>query len=243
MSNHTGHPTSRGRATEPAALADIVAGIDKLGALAECDALLTGYLGNKALGAAALDALGRVRTANANALYLCDPVLGNAAKGFYVAEGTPEFVRDRLVPQADIVTPNRFELEFIAGRSIAGVDDALAAAAAARALGPSVVVCTSLVGGEAGGVATLAASADGAWLVRTPRIDVAADGAGDVFAALFLGHRLGGRDTAAALSQAVSATFAVLAATRASGSRELALVAAQDALVAPPEVFAPERLR
>ncbi len=79
--------------------------------------------------------------------------------------------------------------------------------------------------------------------MRTPRIDVAADGAGDVFAALFLGHRLKGRDIAAALSRAVSATFAVLAATLESGSRELALVAAQEAFVAPPEVFVPERLR
>ncbi len=91
--------------------------------------------------------------------------------------------------------------------------------------------------------ASAAASADGAWLVRTPRIDVAADGAGDVFAALFLGHSLKGRNTADALSHAVSSTFAVLAATFESGSRELALVAAQEAFVFPPEVFVPERLR
>ena len=244
LSNHTDHPTWRGAAAEPAALADIVAGIAELGVLAECDALLTGYLGEPALARVALDALDRLRAANPGAVYACDPVMGNAAKGFYVEPGTPELVRDELVPRADIVTPNRFELEFLADRTITGIDDALAAAEAVRALGPGTVVCTSLEPeGGPDRIVSLALSGDGAWVVPTPRIDTAANGAGDVFAALFLGNFLKGRDTAGTLSRAVSSTFAVLEATAAAGSRELALVAAQDALAAPPRVFPAERLR
>jgi pyridoxine kinase len=244
LSNHTGHPTSRGAAATRAALAEVVAGIDELGVLPECDALLTGYLGDRALGEVALDALARLRAANPRAVYLCDPVMGNADKGFYVGGGAPELVRDELVPRADIVTPNRFELEFLTSRTINRIDDALAAADDARAFGPGTVVCTSLdPGGGADGVSTLAVDADGAWIVHTPRVDAAAHGAGDLFAALFLAHRLMGEDTATALSRAVSATVSVLMKTHESDSRELALVAAQDAFVSPPELYPAERLR
>lgn len=243
LSNHTGHATWRGGPVDAAAVAEVIDGIDALGVLGECDALLTGYLGDTAVAEVAAGTLARLRRANGKALYLCDPVMGSAARGFYVAAGVPEFVRDVLAPRADIVTPNRFELEFLARRPVAGPDDARAAADAVRELGPGIVVCTSLESGDGGdGIATLAADGEGAWLVRTPRIDAAANGAGDVLAALFLGHLLRGAGTGDALSRSVSAVHAVLAATAAAGSRELALVQAQDAFAAPPTLFPAEPL-
>ncbi len=241
LSNHTDHARWRGGPAEPAKVGALVAGIAELGVLADCDGLLSGYLGAEALGAVVGDALERVRAANASAVYACDPVMGNAAKGFYVAGGVPEFIRARLVPAADIVTPNAFELGFLAGRPVEATDDAIEAADAVLAMGPRVVVCTSCP--DEGAVATLAVSGDGAWRVRTSRIEAAANGAGDVLAALFLGHSLLGEDVATALSLAVSSVHAVLATTAETGSRDLALVAAQEALVAPPEIFAAERLR
>ncbi|MFQ5785231.1 MAG: pyridoxal kinase PdxY [Alphaproteobacteria bacterium] len=241
LSNHTGHASWRGRAAEAGALGGLVAGLDALGVIAECDALLTGYLANAGLAAVARDALGRLRAARPDALYLCDPVMGNAARGFYVADGLPEFIRDQLAPRADIVTPNGFELAVLTGLPVSGEDEARAAARALRERGPDIVVCTSLEASD-GGMATLAVAEDGAFRVMTPRIEAPANGAGDLFAALFLGHTLGGADMATALSLAVSGVYATLAMTAAARGRELALVAALDALAAPPEVFKAEPL-
>ena len=53
-------------------------------------------------------------------------------------------VRETLLPLADIATPNRYELEILAGRRLADND---ALAAAARGLGPGEVVVTSAFAG------------------------------------------------------------------------------------------------
>ena len=240
LSNHTDHPTVRGGAVEPARAAEIVAGLAEIGALAACDALLTGYLGEPAMAEVAADALALVRAANPKALYLCDPVMGSAAKGLYVKPKTAEVIAERLLPKADIAMPNGFELGRLAGCEVDGLDDALAACQSLSQHGPSTVVCTSLAG-SGGAIANLAVGGGGAWRVETPRLECPANGAGDVLAALYLGHTLGGADTATALSRAVSGVYAVLRASAAKGGRDLALIESLDALAEPPEVFVAER--
>ncbi len=243
LSNHLGHPTWRGGAASAAMVADIVAGIEELGVLGECQALLSGFLGAQALGAVVLDALQRLRTANPEAIFALDPVIGDDGIEIYVPGGVPEFLRDRLLPRADIITPNRYEVEFLTGAKISGVDDALAAMAELRARGPGLVVATSIPdAGDAGALITLAANSDGAWLVRSPRLETAVHGAGDMFTALFLGHTLRGAAPHEALSLTVSSLHAVLAATAAAGAHELLLVETQDALAEPPKIFPAERL-
>ncbi|MFQ5985016.1 MAG: pyridoxal kinase PdxY [Alphaproteobacteria bacterium] len=242
FSNHTGYGPWRGIVLEPATVSDIVDGIAELGVLARCDALLTGYLGDHALGEVVLKALDRLRAANPKALYACDPVMGDAERGFFVREGVPEFLRDRVVPKADVLTPNRFELEFLAGRRIVTLDDAVAAAGEVLERGPRLVVCTSLGGGERA-LETIAVAPGSVWRVHTPRLPFKANGAGDVFAALFLGHYLQTRRPATALARAASGLYGVLKATFESGSEELALVAAQDEIVHPSRRFRARRLR
>ena len=243
LSNHLGHPTWRGGAADTAVVADIVAGIEELGVLGECDALLSGFLGAAALGAVVLDALEIVRAANPGAIFALDPVIGDDGIGIYVPDGVPEFLRDRLLPRADIITPNRYEVEFLTGRKIKGVDDALASMAELRSRGPGLVVATSIPDADdAGATITLAADGTGAWLVRSPRLNTAVHGAGDMFSALFLGHALRGAAPGEALSRTVSSVHAVLAATARAGAREMLLVETQDALVDPPEIFPAERL-
>lgn len=242
LSNHTGHAGWRGGPVPAAELRALAEGLADLGALGRCDALLTGYLGTAATAEAAIEIRERLAAEAPGAIHLCDPVMGNAARGLYVAEDLPALFRDRLAPRADIVTPNRFELGLLTGRTVETVDDALAAAEALRARGPATVVCTSLPAPE-GGIATLAVSGDGAWRIVTPRLDAPANGAGDLLAALFLGHLLLGRDMVTALARAVSSVHVVIAASAGEGSRDLALIANADALVAPPRLFRPERLR
>ncbi len=167
----------------------------------------------------------------------CDPVMGDEGRGFFVKAGIPEFFRDHAVPAADIVTPNQFELGYLAGGPVEDVDDALAAAAALRAKGPKIVVSTSLAVEDANELGILAHDAEASWLCRTPRLPITLSGTGDAFTALFLGAWLKTSRLDAALEQAVAAMYALVEATHLAGSRELELIAAQDQLVAPTRRF------
>ncbi len=241
LSTHTGHPGWRGQRFDGAHIGDLVAGLAALGCFHRCDAMLSGYAGQTATVAAIADASDRMRTGNARALYLCDPVIGNQTKGLFVAAQTAGAIRDQLVCRADIVTPNAFELSWLTGRPVATIDDAVAAADLLRGLGPSVVATTSLSTDT--GIATLIAKADAAWLVETPRLDVAANGAGDVFAALLLGQLLKGAPADTALARSVSALFTILEATAAAASPELLLVPSQEAWASGAARFPARKIR
>ena len=242
FSNHTGYGAWRGRAWEPAAIAEVIAGIGERGQFGRCEVVLSGYLGEPALGDAALAAAAAAKAANRGALYCCDPVIGDDHSGIFVRPGIAEFLRDRALPAADIVTPNRFELALLAEREVASLPDALAAAARLRARGPRLVLVTSLAGGSESEIAMLAAGEAGAWRVATPRLPILANGAGDLTAALFLGFFLRRGDVAAALGATAAAVYAVIEATLRAGEQELQIVAAQAELEAPPRQFAPERV-
>ncbi len=245
FSNHTGYGAWRGPVLPAAEVAEVIRGIEERGVLPGCDAVLSGYMGDAATGAVILDAVGRVKAANPAALYCCDPVMGDVGRGFFVRPGIPELMQRHAVPAADIVTPNHFELEHLAGAPVATLDDALAAAGRLRRLGPRWVLVTSLCrrDGPAGSIEMLAVAEDGAWLTATPLLPLTVNGAGDATAALFLAHLLRGAGLDVALSRTASSIFAVLEATRAAGAREIQLIAAQDAIAAPPERFPAIRVR
>lgn len=247
-SNHPGYGAWRGRAAAAPEVAALIEGIAGLGVLAECQAVLGGYLGGAATGPVVLDAVAAVKAANGDALYCCDPVIGDAAEGIYVAADVAEFLKSEAVGRADIVLPNAFELEYLTGRAADTTDQALAAAGDLLGRGPRLVVATSVAApGETPEspetVETLAVTAAEAWVVAVPRLASPAKGMGDLFAALFLGHYLRSRRPGEALGAAASAAFAVLAETARAGRRELALVAAQDAMVDPLPRFQARRLR
>jgi pyridoxine kinase len=245
FSNHTGYGAWRGRTAPAEQVAEIVQGIEALGLLPRCDALLTGYVGDAALADVVLDTARRVRAANSRAVWCCDPVLGDIDTGIYVKPGIDVFFRDRAIPAADLVTPNHFELEHLTGRTVSTMEEALAAARSLLA-GPRLALITSLRRADAADdqIEMVAVSRDRAWRIATPLIgfDVAPNGTGDAVAALFSAHWIEGGDVADALGKSASSIFAVLQATRAAGERELQLVAAQEGLVAPPRRFTAEEL-
>jgi len=245
LAHHPGYGAWRGHKLAPEQLGEILGGLEERGVLGRCAAVLSGYLGDAVVVDVVRRAVGAVRAARADAVYLCDPVIGDDGPGVFVSEGVPEAIGGGLVPLADIVLPNRFELAHLTGRTIRSPDDALAAAAALRARGPRLVVATGLVlPDRPDELAVLAATAEEAWLVATPHLPLAiGGGTGDAFAALFLGHYLVAAALRAALERAVAAMFALVARTSAEGAEELCLVAAQDAMMAPPRRFAATRLR
>lgn len=244
LAHHPGYGAWRGHRVPPGQLSEILDGLIERGALSRCAALLSGYLGAAEVSDLVLRALGEVRAARPDALYLCDPVIGDDGPGVFVAPDIPELIRDWLVPAADVVTPNRFELAWLAGREVAGLDDALGAAAMIRAVGPRLVVATGLGSADhPDELGVLAAAEDQAWLVRTPRRPVTLAGAGDAFSALFLGHWLRRPTLPEALELAVSAMFALVETTFASGAAELCLIDAQDQFAAPTRTFRAQRVR
>jgi pyridoxine kinase len=246
FSNHTGYGHWTGQVFDASHVRDLVDGIEARGALKACNAVLSGYLGDAALGEVILDAVARVREANPEALYLCDPVMGDFDTGLYVRDGIPEFLRAKAVPAADVITPNVFELETLTGTKVTSIADAVEAARGLLALGPKIVLVTSLVHRETapGMIEMLLVTAEAKWRVATPFLafDPLPNGAGDTVAALFLAHLLNGLAPSEAMGKAAASIFAVMEATRQAGTRELRLIAAQDQLVEPDRKFPVERL-
>jgi pyridoxine kinase len=144
FSNHTGYGAWKGRVFDGPAIEELVEGIAERGVLPRCDGVLSGYMGSADIGTAILAAVARVRAANPDALYCCDPVIGDIGRGVFVRPGIPEFMRDRAVPAADIITPNQFELDWLAGAETRTLADVKAAAASVHGLGPKVVLVTSV---------------------------------------------------------------------------------------------------
>ena len=246
FSNHTGYGDWTGQVFDGAAVRALVAGIARRGALAGLDAVLSGYLGDQGIGRAVLDSVAEARACNSRLLYCCDPVIGDAGRGMFVRPGIAELLCDEAVAASDILTPNQFELERLTGEAPRDCGGLLAAIRGLqrrmRAAGPRLVLVTSVRTAETPDavVELVAASPEAAFLLRTPMLPIAANGAGDLIAALFLFHVLAGADLRAALEDATSSTWGILERTLRRGSRELCLVAGQQEFVSPSRRFQAE---
>src|SRR5919202_5800426 len=144
FSNHTGYGEWTGRVFDGQAVEEVVQGIADRGVLGRCDAVLSGYLGSADIGHAVVATVARVREANPEAVYCCDPVIGDVGRGVFVRPGIEELLREHAVPVADVVTPNHFELDALSGLTTSSLDEVREAVAAVQALGPRVVLTTSL---------------------------------------------------------------------------------------------------
>ncbi len=244
FSNHTGYGNWQGQVFDARTIREVIGGIEQRGVLGECDGVLSGYMGGVDVGAAVLDAVATVKRANPSARYACDPVIGDAGRGIFVARGIPEFMKERAVPAADIITPNQFELDYLAGRESQTLADALAAVKVVHGLGPRAILVTSLHTEDTPEetIDLLASDATGRFHLRTPKLPLVVNGAGDAIAALFFAHYLRSGKIDEALSRAGSAIFGVLTKTAQAGADEIQLVAAQDEIVQPSRVFEAEEL-
>lgn len=246
FSNHTGYDAWRGTRATAEEIGDLVAGMAHRGVLDNVAAVLSGYLGTAEIVGEVAQTVSQVKARTGNrAIYCCDPVMGAAGRGVFVAPEIPALIRDLLVPRADVITPNQFELDFLVDGETATTEEVLQAADRARSLGPDVVLVTSVHTEEtpADAVDVVAVAATGAWRVRTPVLPVRVGGTGDVVTALFLGRLLHGEPVETALLLSTSSIFALLEETQRTGSEELELITGQRHLVQPPERFSVERLR
>jgi pyridoxine kinase len=239
FSNHTGYGSCRGAVLPLEVIQDLVLGISERGVLGACDGVISGYMGDVSLGRAIRDLVQRVKAANPAALYCLDPVIGDIDQGLYVRPGIAEFMRDEAVPEATVVTPNQFELEYLVGHPVTDLDSAITAARELQTRGPSVVLVTSLVraDGDPDTVELVAADTQSAYLIDTPKLPLTVNGAGDTTAAIFFAHWLREGSISVALERTVNAIFAVLELTAEKKAREIQLIAAQEQIANPPQRF------
>jgi pyridoxine kinase len=239
LSNRPGYPTVRGRVLDAKLVADLLLGVEERGALDTTKMILSGYLGSPDIAAVVADFVARARARHPALLYCCDPVLGDRDRGLFVQADIPPLVRDRLCPLADIITPNHFEFEYLAGAKASTSDKMIEAAQALLARGPSTVVVTSaeLADTPGGEIETLAVERAKGWRVRTPKLPISPNGTGDLFASLFASARVLGSDTPDALAHAASAIFAVLEQTAIRGTEEMRIVESAELLVHPKRRF------
>jgi pyridoxine kinase len=239
FSNHTGYGAWRGPLIAPDDVRDVITGIEERGGLEQVDVVLSGYQGGTGIAEVILDAVERVKKANPGASYTCDPVMGNAKSGCFVHDDIPPLLRDRVVPHADLITPNQFELGFLTNTTPGSLDSTLESVEAARAMGPSSVLVTSVERPDRpeGTIEMLAVTPEGAWIVQTPLLPLKANGSGDVTSALFTAHYRSTGDAADALGRTASSVFGLLKNTLDSGDRELQLVQSQEVLANPPCEF------
>ena len=245
FSNHTGYGAWRGPLMDPETVRDIVTGIGEREAFVEIDAVLSGYQGGEGIGATILDAVAAVRAENPEAIYACDPVMGNETSGCFVHESIPVLLREKVVPHADLITPNQFELGFLTDTEPHTLAETLASVDRARGIGPRTILVTSVLRPDRpeGTIEMLACHEDEAWVVQTPHLPLKANGSGDVTAALFTSHWLRTHSLGEALGRTASSMFDLLQTTLDSGRRELQLVQAQEVYANPRLQFEVTRVR
>jgi pyridoxine kinase len=243
FSNNTSYESWRGPLLTAADITDVVRGIDDRGVLGSVDAVLSGYQGGEDVGAAILQAVELVKSRNPKAIYCCDPVMGDTDRGVYVRPGIPDFMRSTVVPAADVITPNQFELGILTGLPTRTVPEVLDAAQAAGDLGPGSVLVTSVTSPDAPGeLSMVLVTAEAAWQVTTPLLSQTFTGAGDLTAAVFLGCLLG-ESPDLALAETAAVSYGVLKITSDLGTRELQLVAGQNQIADPEMTFPVARIR
>lgn len=244
FSNHTGYGDWKGRVFDGGMIEECVDGIAARGVLGTCDGVLSGYMGSSDIGEAILGTVAKVKAANSRAQYCCDPVIGDVGRGIFVRPGIPEFMKARAVSAADVLTPNQWELNYLAGRETPTLAAARAAIAAVHAMGPRIILVTSLHTDDTppDSIDLVASDAGELFRVRTPRLPLSVNGAGDAIAALFFVHWLTTGSAAKALGLASASIFGLLKRTADAKSREILTVAAQDEFVAPTYAFQIEAL-
>lgn len=236
FSNHPGHGGFAGAPVPAETLGTLVGGLAERGFLSGCKAVLSGYLGHQDHVRQVAEAVALARAANPDVLFCCDPVMGDSPKGTYVRDGIPEGMAATLVPLADILTPNAFELGLLSGIAVVDPDSALRAA---RSLSCPLTVVTSVpIPAQPTSLGCLAVTRGAAWLCTVEKLDRVPPGTGDLFAALFLGHVLQGVTVPVCLQEAAGRVDAVLRyvpAGAAPGQQsgvlpEMCLIAARGAL-------------
>jgi len=231
---HPGWGPPGGAAVEAEVFEAVIGGAEAQGLFGRLDAVITGYFASAEQVAIAAETLARVKAASPAARLVVDPIMGDAGPGLYVREPVAEAIADVLVPLADLVAPNAWELERLTGAPASTVEEALAAA---RLLARPALVSSVKVGDD---IAVLYADDELAWgrgpgwIAAHAAQAGAPNGTGDLLTALFTAALVESLPIADGLRAAVSGV--VEAVNAAQGAAELPIQAFPQRLSASPRV-------
>ena len=249
FSNHTGYGSWRGKIFGAELVSELVTGLEERDVLKTCDAVLSGYLGEFSAGRAIIDTVKKIRKASPDALYVCDPVMGDVGRGFYVKPDIPDMFKYELIPLADIVCPNQFELEALTGINITSAEEAVRAINMLHEKGPYIVLLTSFKekDGELNMIASMAdiTGKKEMYMVTTPELPLGSGiaGTGDMTTAIFLSQYLETKDLAKTLELCTASVFGILemsyknSSSAKNGILELKIIDAQNQFVSPSHYF------
>jgi len=251
FSNHTGYGSWRGKALGAGFVLELVLGLEERGVLKDCEAVLSGYLGDADVANAIVSAVKKARNASPGALYCCDPVMGDVGRGFYVKPDIPDMFKNTLVPLADIVCPNQFELEVLTGITIENVSLAIKAIETLHEKGPSIVLLTSFREKQ-GEIGMIASDKTNMYKITTPELPLKGSvaGTGDITTSIFLSRYLETYDLQQSLSLCTASVFGILEQSLKTQSPvpdsnfpfELKLIDAQNELIKPSHFFETEKI-
>jgi len=240
FSNHTQYPQGwTGRVFSADDISDVVKGLNNIGALEKCRAVVTGYQGSAEQCNAVAEAVSQTKLANPDALYICDPVMGSPEKGCIVASGVAENLLTCLMPMADVIVPNQFELGQFVGMAINSLSDAVEACRKALTMGPSIVLVKHIHSVSDDKFSMMLAYEDKCYLAQRPQFDFdrALVGAGDLISSVFTAGLLKGWKPETAFKHCNDAVYGIVKRTKQLDEWELQIIQAQDELITPSESF------
>jgi len=249
FSNHTGYGAWRGKVLGADLAEDLVTGLEERNVLGRCEAVLSGYLGDASVAMAIVGAVKKARSKSPDAIYACDPVMGDIGRGFYVKPDIPGIFKKELIPLADIITPNRFELDAITGISTQNMADTLKAINILHEMGPSIVLVTSYKEKE-GELSMIASNKNEIYKITTPELPFSKNvaGTGDMTTAVFLSRYLETKDLKKTLELCTASVFGILEAsfkaadTKSAMPVELKIIDNQKELGSPSYSFKAEKI-
>ncbi|MCL2443957.1 MAG: pyridoxal kinase PdxY, partial [Treponema sp.] len=264
FSNHTGYGSWRGKILGAELPAELVTGLEERGVLKHCKAILSGYLGDASVGKVVIDAVKKVREYSPDALYCCDPVMGDVGRGFYVKPDIPEIFKNDVVPLADIICPNQFELEALTGINTGTIENAIKAINILHDMGPGIVLLTSfkenhkeqvsgklsIDGNTHPVLSMLASDKTNLYIITTPELPLGngVAGTGDMTTAVFLSRFLETKNLSKTLELCAASVFGVLeesykaASVQENNPVELKIINAQQQFVSPSHFFKAEKI-
>lgn len=247
FSNHTGYKSWQGDVMSADHIRRVIQGLRELKLLSKISAVLTGYMGDLALGEIVLETVAEIRAENPKLIYCCDPVMGDVKPGFFVKETLAKFFKEQALVQADIITPNKFEAEYLTGLQINTVQDAQQAAECLLSMGPRIVLITSLETEESfpDKIQMLVASAQEQYIISTDKFhfDIQPSGSGDLTAALFLAQQLQHKTLAESLDYLANVLHDIYKRTYDANSQELHLIESRNVFNQVKSVFFHKKLK
>jgi len=208
----------------------------------EIDAVITGYFAAPGQVQLAGNLIRSLKSRKPDLIYLCDPVMADEG-GLYINPAIAHAIRDTLLPLADIIKPNRSELEWIC-KTTCPTREAMIAAAMQLGAPTLLVSSAPVMGHEATGNLLIEKQGEGnqIWLAEHPLVANPVNGLGDLTASLFLSHLLRKEPAQHALSQTTAAVFDCLTYAVNNKANELLLARSYDAFFAPKSPITLSRL-